>query len=105
MRRPDGADLKRTWVEYVNWLEAELEVYKWDSLEAALNRIAELEACVQNLMDTGDARIKELESKLHNIREIYIGMEGTPKNLYPAEAYLMRIIKQMHEAALEAGDE
>jgi hypothetical protein len=25
MKRPDGADLKRTWVEYANWLEAERE--------------------------------------------------------------------------------
>jgi hypothetical protein len=43
--------------------------------------------------------LDEARGKLHNIAEIYIGMEGTPKNLFPAEAYLMHIIKQMYEEA------
>jgi hypothetical protein len=51
--------------EYVDWLEAELEVYKWDSLEAALNRIAELET--ENAKRTAYA--KELWLERNKLRE------------------------------------
>jgi hypothetical protein len=44
-------------------------------------------------------RIDNLEAQLYEVREIYMGMEGIPKNLYTTEAYLMYIIKQMYEAA------
>jgi hypothetical protein len=43
-------------------------------------------------------RIDNLEAQLYEVREIYVGMEGMGF-LTAKESYLMRIIKQMYEAA------
>jgi hypothetical protein len=46
-------------------------------------------------------QVDELKAQLHEIQEIYTGMEGIPKNLYTTEAYLMHIIKQMYKESLD----
>jgi hypothetical protein len=43
-------------------------------------------------------QVDELKAKLHEVREIYVGMDGMGF-LTAKESYLMRIIKQMYEAA------
>jgi hypothetical protein len=52
----------------------------------------------KRIVEPYQKRIAELEAKLHEVCEIYVGMDGwIPK--YASEAYAMRIIKQMYEAA------
>jgi hypothetical protein len=47
-------------------------------------------------------RIAELEAKLHEIQEIYAGMEGTGLLLPSTQgSYLKHIVKQMYEATLD----
>lgn len=43
-------------------------------------------------------RVQELEAQLHEVREIFAGMEGFEPETAP-EGYAMRIINQMYEAA------
>ena len=43
-------------------------------------------------------RIQSLEAMLHEVREVYAGMDGFIPQTAP-EGYLQRIVKQMYEAA------
>jgi hypothetical protein len=45
-------------------------------------------------------QVDELKAKLHEVREIYVGMDGMGF-LTAKESYMMRIIKQMYQAATE----
>jgi hypothetical protein len=128
MDRPDVVSLQK-WIEYADWLEAENQL-KWqegfdlansalglmtDKRNALDEKNAELEAENARLKAELTTRVEaqatiirdqggwlaELKAQLHEVREIYTGMEGIPKNLYTTEAYLMYIIKQMYDAALE----
>ena len=45
-------------------------------------------------------RAEAAEAKLHEVQEIYAGMEGFEAK-YASEAYLQRIIKQMYDAAMK----
>ena len=50
------------------------------------------------------ARIKELEKRIHESCEVYIGMEGfKPRNA--EAAYVLKVIDQMYNALLENADE
>jgi hypothetical protein len=75
----------------------------FDCLERIVELTTRVEAQATIIRDQG-GWLAELKAQLHEVREIYTGMEGIPKNLYTTEAYLMYIIKQMYDAALEAGD-
>lgn len=48
-----------------------------------------------------DGPLHRLESRLHEVREIYAGMEGFEPETAP-EAYCLRIIDQMYKAAIGA---
>ena len=49
-----------------------------------------------------EAQIEALRSRLHEIAEVYAGMEGF-EPVYASEAYLLRLLKQMYDLAKEEG--
>ena len=50
-----------------------------------------------------EQRVEKLEQQLHEIREIYAGMEGFEPQTAP-EAYCLRIIEQMAKALARRGE-
>ena len=47
--------------------------------------------------------LAQLRAKLHEVREIYTGSEGFKPATTP-EAYCLRVMEQMYEAALNEGE-
>lgn len=48
--------------------------------------------------------IEKLKARLHEVREIYAGMDGFEPETAP-EGYCLRIIEQMHKASLGRGED
>lgn len=53
-------------------------------------------ACVNDCEVNLENRIAELESRIHEAKEVYAGMEGFEPQTAP-EGYLLRIIEQMYQ--------
>ena len=47
-------------------------------------------------------RIEELEAALRDVYEVYAGSEGIPQPMTAAEGYLLRLVKEMANAARTA---
>ena len=73
---------------------------KYVELQAELSTAKAFIHLKSNECEGVRAELERYKAQLHEVREIYIGMDGwIPK--YASEAYALRIIKQMYEEALD----
>lgn len=55
-------------------------------------------------IESQKARIEEMAAALHEVQEIYAGLDGFKPETAP-EGYALRVIEQMYQAAVMKGDQ
>ena len=68
-------------------------------LKFAYDTIMAFEECIAEL----EAENAQLQARLHEVSEIYAGAEGFKPKTAP-EAYCLRVMEQMYQAALTEGE-